>query len=62
MMKSLYYCTNASNTCLKKDECERFVDAEGNCNTTLYKESCTEQNNYILFIKNEQKEGENSSC
>lgn len=61
-MKSLYYCTNENNTCPKKDECERFIDAEENCNTTLYKESCTEQNNYILFIKNEQKESENNSC
>lgn len=53
---SLYYCTNENNTCTKREECKRYSNNnEDNCHTTLFKEMCTESNNYILFI-NKQEE------
>ena len=47
----IYYCTQENNTCPKKEECKRFVNAEGKNNATLFKVSCTENNDYLLFIK-----------
>ena len=56
---SIYYCTKDSNTCPRKDECERYVFAEGKNHATLFKLACTNINNYILFIQAEKdKEGE----
>ena len=54
MSDLLYYCTQDNNICPKKDECLRYVNAENKNNTTLFKMSCTEDNDYVLFIKHEQ--------
>lgn len=27
MFDNIYYCKNENNTCLKKDECLRYIDA-----------------------------------
>lgn len=54
MMDCIYYCTNnEDNNCPKKNECKRFINTENKCVTTLYKSSCTEDNDYILFIKHD---------
>ena len=60
-MDGLYYCTPMNNTCNKKDTCKRYVHAENNVCTTLFKMMCNETNNYILYIehKENKKEGEN---
>lgn len=52
-MSNIYYCTQENNTCLKKDNCKRYVEANDKPNATLFKVACTEDNNYILFIKAE---------
>jgi hypothetical protein len=52
-MSNIYYCTQENNTCLKKDDCKRYVESDGKPNATLFKVACTEDNNYILFIKAE---------
>lgn len=50
-MNGLYYCTNENNNCPKKDTCKRHNNVVDNPSTTLYKEACTENNNYILYIE-----------
>lgn len=51
MYKSIYYCTKENNNCDCKDKCERYVNCtKETSNTTLYKYSCTKNNNHILFI------------
>ena len=55
-MSSLYYCTNENNTCPKKEDCKRYVEAENNNTATLFKMACTEHNDYVLFMKHEKKE------
>ena len=59
-MSSIYYCTNQNNTCPKNETCKRYKEAEGECTATLFKSSCTEDNGYVLYIKYEKKEGDNS--
>lgn len=51
-MDSLYYCTKINNTCSKRETCERYKKSEddNNCKTTLFKTSCTDKNNYVLYI------------
>ena len=51
---SIYYCTQENNTCPKKEECKRYIEAEGKNHATLFKVSCTEKNNYVLFMKTEE--------
>lgn len=59
-MSSLYYCTKENNTCPKKEECQRYLSSENQCQATLFKMACTEDNNYVLFMEHiEKKEGEN---
>ena len=55
---AIYYCTRENNTCPRQSECVRFLraDEENNNKATLFKASCVEDNNYILFIKGESKE------
>lgn len=53
MTSSIYYCTKENNNCPKKEECKRYIE-ENECYTTLFKTACTEDNNYILFIKHEE--------
>lgn len=48
----IYYCSKNNNTCPKKDSCYRYVHCNENMNqSSLYKSSCTIDNNYILHIK-----------
>lgn len=58
MDNNLYFCTTEDNTCPKKDECKRYLQASDNRKTTLFKESCTENNGYVLFIKNAEESEE----
>lgn len=53
---SIYYCTKKNNTCPNKETCRRYLDVNGKNHTTLYKMACTENNNYMLYIKHEMKE------
>lgn len=55
-MPSIYYCTNENNKCPKKEECKRYLEAECEDCTTLFKVACTENNHYILFIKSEKEQ------
>ena len=57
MSDKIYYCTKEDNDCPNKEECKRYI-GEDECRVTLFKEACTEDNNYVLFMKNEQKGGE----
>lgn len=61
MEDSLYYCTQENNTCPRRESCKRYI-SEDQCRATLFKAACTEDNNYVLFIKIEDssKEGEES--
>lgn len=54
----LYYCTRDNNTCSKKETCERYLEADNKNSATLFKLSCTENNNYILYIKQEKDKKE----
>ena len=53
MSDLIYYCTQDNNTCPKKEECKRYVEVEGKNHATLFKVACTENNNYVLFMKSE---------
>ena len=55
-MSSIYFCTNENNKCPKKDTCKRYLEIDGEEHATLFKRACTEQNNYILYIKAEKAE------
>lgn len=55
-MSTLYFCTRENNTCPKKDECKRYINAENDLHTTLFNVACTKNNNYVLFIKKEDEE------
>lgn len=50
-MNDIYYCINENNNCPKKDTCKRYKSVGDGLSTTLYKEVCTENNNYILYIE-----------
>ena len=52
-MLNLYCCTQENNICPKKEECKRYIEVEGNNHATLFKMACTEDNDYVLFIKHE---------
>ena len=48
----IIYCYNdENNNCPYKDSCKRYTKSPGNESSTLYKSSCTEDNNYQLYIK-----------
>ena len=55
MADLIYYCTKENNTCIKKEDCKRYVDAENKNHATLFKVSCTEDNDYVLFINHEEE-------
>ena len=59
-MDGLYYCTPMNNTCNKKDSCKRYMQAENNVCATLFKMMCNDNNDYILYIKHQLEEGENT--
>ena len=54
MSDLIYYCTQENNTCPKKENCKRYVEVEGKNHATLFKVACTEDNNYVLFIKHQE--------
>ena len=56
MADSLYYCVKDNNDCPKKDTCKRYIESDDKDKTTLFKMACTENNDYVLFIKHEEKE------
>lgn len=56
-MDCIYYCSNdKNNNCSKKDKCKRYLKLKNERVTSLYKEVCTENNNYVLFIENKEEE------
>lgn len=59
-MSTLYYCTKENNTCKKKDTCERYINKENDVAATLFKNACTENNNYLLFIQKETEDKNNN--
>ena len=59
MNRAVYYCRQENNTCPKREQCERFVNADKTENkTSLFKVACTAQNNFILFMKHQAEEEE----
>lgn len=57
MNNNLYFCTQEDNTCIKKDTCKRYVeyiDDGNNYHATLFNMACTEDNNYVLYMKTEE--------
>ena len=61
MFDNIYYCRNENNTCSKKDECLRYTDAANQPVATLFKQACTETNQYQLFIKKEEETNNGSA-
>lgn len=56
-MANIYYCTQGEdNVCPKQNKCKRYIESKDKFTTTLFKESCTEENNYILYIEQEKTE------
>ena len=51
----IYYmcCTIENNNCPKKEECKRYLNAKDNSCMTLFKYACTEENDYLLFMRQE---------
>lgn len=58
----IYYicCTIENNNCPKKEECKRYLNAENNPCMTLFKYACTEENNYHLFMEQDDNKQENN--
>ena len=56
MITKYYCCNQEENPCEKKEQCERFINATENPSATLYKCACTEENEWILFIKSKEEE------
>lgn len=54
MSDKIYYCTKEDNYCPRREECKRFMKSENQCTTTLFKVMCTEDNNYVLYMKYEE--------
>ena len=51
----LYYCcTRKNNDCPNKEKCMRYLNAESEPHATLYKYACTEDNNYHLYMKQDE--------
>lgn len=54
MSDLIYYCTKENNDCSRRNECERYLNSDSHTSkTTLFKNSCTDNNSRILFIKAE---------
>ena len=62
MAELVYYCSKENNPCLKREDCKRYVESDDKkCVSTLYKFSCTESNNFLLYMdykKEEKKDGD----
>ena len=56
-----YCCTQENNNCPNKETCMRFLNAESEPHTTLYKYACTEENNYHLYMKKENTKNEDDN-
>jgi len=56
-----YCCTQENNNCPNKETCMRFLNAESEPYTTLYKYACTEENNYHLYMKKENTKNEDDN-
>lgn len=52
----MYGCLTENNTCERKNDCERTLF---NIGTTLWKQCCNQNNNYVLFINKELNETKN---
>ena len=54
-MSTIYYycCTHEGNDCPHKEECLRYINADTHAHTTLFKLACIPDNNYYLWIKEE---------
>ena len=62
MATIIYNCTQNNNRCPKKDSCKRYIQAKDNeYSASLSKMACTENNNYLLYIKYEQKEDDSNN-
>ena len=59
----IYYmcCTIENNNCPKKEECKRYLNAKDNSCMTLFKYACTEENNYHLFMEQDDNIVNNDS-
>ena len=50
----IYYCTKENNNCPQRNDCERYLNSDSHASkATLFKNSCTDDNSRILFIKAE---------
>lgn len=62
-MSNIYYCTQEDNYCPKKENCKRYVELnDEKCHATLFKTACTEDNDYVLYMKHNEEikeEGDN---
>lgn len=47
----IYYCTKENNICEKRETCMRYLESKDKNKTTLFKQMCTNENNYILYVK-----------
>lgn len=56
-----YCCTQENNNCPNKESCMRYLNAESEPHTTLYKYACTEENNYHLYMKKENTKNEDDN-
>lgn len=56
-----YCCTQENNNCPNKETCMRFLNAESEPHTTLYKYACTEENGYHLYMKKENTKNEDDN-
>lgn len=52
----LFYicCAQEENECPRREECRRYLNANEGTNWTLFKYTCTEENNYHLFMEKEE--------
>lgn len=59
----IIYCDKGKeNTCPKKEYCKRYLRADEHVSLKLYKTSCTKDNNFLLFLKENVDSGkENAS-
>ena len=61
MNKKIFHCSKKDNTCPKRNQCQRYIDSdkEGARSTTLFKVSCTEENERKLYMKVEEENESN---
>ena len=54
-------CTQEDNECPRREECRRYLNANEGTSWTLFKYVCTEENNYHLFMKQDDNIVNNDS-